>query len=228
MTAAAVHDFDARSARRVLSPVPSGSPAASAAPGPPPSPSPSPEAPVSVLLTVQIAVAGERLPPAAVGLFDSLRALAAHGVATELTVSTDVPPRPRLVRTAPGSGAATEAEPVAVAPGAGGSPVPVPEVVVHRPSRSVYRDGSAVRLTRREFDLLNFLCENPRRVFTRVQLLRQVWGYEPVSGERTVDVHVRRVRIKIDSGPYPVVATVRGVGYRLAENARVTLVGLDE
>jgi DNA-binding winged helix-turn-helix (wHTH) protein len=202
MTAAAVHDLDTAPSRRGL-----GQPRAVAPPAPA-------EGPTSVLVTVQIAVAGESLPPAAAGLFDNLRALASHGLATDVTVTTApapggypeaTPQRPRLVRLA---------DPRELAG---------PEILVHVASRSVYRDGAAVRLTRREFDLLVFLCEQPRRVFTRVQLLRQVWGYEPVSGERTVDVHVRRLRIKLGGGAAPVVATVRGVGYRLAENARVTL-----
>jgi DNA-binding response OmpR family regulator len=60
-------------------------------------------------------------------------------------------------------------------------------------------------------------------VFDRAQLLRQVWGYEMVSGERTVDVHVRRLRVKLGE-PGPLIATVRGVGYRLDEAARVVVV----
>jgi DNA-binding response OmpR family regulator len=90
-------------------------------------------------------------------------------------------------------------------------------------SRVVVQGGVPVRLTRREFDLLAFFCDHPRQVFDRQQLLRQVWGYELVSGERTVDVHVRRLRIKL-GGPGPLIATVRGVGYRLDEAARVAVV----
>jgi DNA-binding response OmpR family regulator len=79
-----------------------------------------------------------------------------------------------------------------------------------------------VRLTRREYDLLVFLCENPRRVFTRGQLLRHVWGYDMAGGERTVDVHVRRLRLKL-GGHGPLIGTVRGVGYRLDDGANVTV-----
>ena len=64
---------------------------------------------------------------------------------------------------------------------------------------------------------------HPRRVFSRGQLLHQVWGYDMVSGERTVDVHVRRLRVKL-GGRTPLIATVRGVGYRLDEAAPVTIV----
>src|SRR5690349_5400136 len=66
-----------------------------------------------------------------------------------------------------------------------------PGLRVHLASRTVLRDGAPARLTRREYDLLAFLCTHPRRVFSRAQLLQQVWGYDLVSGERTVDVHVR-------------------------------------
>jgi two-component system, OmpR family, response regulator len=89
-------------------------------------------------------------------------------------------------------------------------------------SRTVLQDGRAVQLTRREFDLLLFLCEHPRRVFSRDQLLSQVWGYEWVGGSRTVDVHVRRLRIKLGAD-HPVVRTVHGVGYRLDEDLDVRI-----
>ncbi len=91
-----------------------------------------------------------------------------------------------------------------------------------RLSRAVWRDGTPVELTRREFDLLLFFCEHPYQVFGRGQLLRQVWGYEPLGGDRTVDVHVRRVRTKLRART-PVISTVRGVGYRLAEQAQVSV-----
>jgi DNA-binding winged helix-turn-helix (wHTH) protein len=89
-------------------------------------------------------------------------------------------------------------------------------------SRTVVQDGRSVQLTRREFDLLLFLCEHPRRVFSRDQLLSHVWGYEWAGGSRTVDVHVRRLRIKL--GPdNPVVRTVHGVGYRLDDDLDVLI-----
>jgi two-component system OmpR family response regulator len=77
----------------------------------------------------------------------------------------------------------------------------------------VFRDGAPVSLTRREFDLFQFLCENPRRVFTRSQLLRLVWGYDMVGTERTVDVHVRRLRVKLGRHADRII-TLRGYGYR--------------
>jgi DNA-binding response OmpR family regulator len=98
-----------------------------------------------------------------------------------------------------------------------------PSLRLYLASRMVLSDGVPVRLTRREYDLLVFLCQHPHRVFGRGQLMRQVWGYEMVSGERTVDVHVRRLRVKL-GGCGPVIATVRGVGYRLDEATQVTVV----
>lgn len=93
---------------------------------------------------------------------------------------------------------------------------------VCRDSRTVTRGGEPLDLTRLEFDLLVFLAENPRRVFTRLQLLGAVWGYEHAVA-RTVDVHVRRLRAKVGDG-VPLVTTVYGVGYRLADDAPVDLV----
>jgi DNA-binding response OmpR family regulator len=81
--------------------------------------------------------------------------------------------------------------------------------------------GEPLRLTRLEFDLLLFLAENPRRVFSRLQLLTGVWGYEH-AGARTVDVHIRRLRSKTGTN-VPLVTTVYGVGYRLADDAEIIL-----
>ncbi|MCZ7437950.1 winged helix-turn-helix domain-containing protein [Micromonospora sp. WMMC241] len=86
-------------------------------------------------------------------------------------------------------------------------------------TRRVRHGGVEVGLTRIEYDLLLFLAEHPRRVFTRLQLLANVWGYEHAVA-RTVDVHVRRLRAKF--GPdTPLVTTVYGVGYRLADDAPI-------
>jgi two-component system OmpR family response regulator len=94
-------------------------------------------------------------------------------------------------------------------------------------SRIVVHNGQPVELTRREFDLLLFLCEHPRRVFSREQLLSQVWGYGWVGGSRTVDVHVRRLRVKLGQGR-PVVRTVHGIGYRLDDDLEVRIGELAE
>ncbi|MEO3927142.1 winged helix-turn-helix domain-containing protein [Micromonosporaceae bacterium B7E4] len=87
--------------------------------------------------------------------------------------------------------------------------------------RVVLQGGRPVPFTRLEFDLLVFLARNPRRVFTRLQLLSNVWGYEHAVA-RTVDVHVRRLRAKV-ARSVPLVTTVHGVGYRLADDAPVRI-----
>jgi DNA-binding response OmpR family regulator len=85
-------------------------------------------------------------------------------------------------------------------------------------SRRVYRNGSEVFLTATEFDLLYCLASHPHTVFSREQLLAQVWGYEAAldAGTSTVTVHVRRLREKIEEDPSNPVAivTIWGVGYR--------------
>ena len=185
--------------RRPLAPAP----VAEAAPAP------------AVTVTVHINLQGQELPVAAESLFESLRALAGTpGVVVGTTqrsgdgdahatvpTSRGVGPRPRLVRRGESS----------------------PSLRIHLASRMVSRDGTPVRLTRREYDLLAFLSEHPRRVFSRGQLLHHVWGYNKVSGERTVDVHVRRLRVKLGERG-PLIATVRGVGYRLDDAAHVMVV----
>lgn len=73
-------------------------------------------------------------------------------------------------------------------------------------------------LTFKEFELLRYFAANPDRVFTREQLLSEVWGYDYYGGTRTVDVHVRRLRAKLGDHE-TVIGTVRGVGYRLLRPA---------
>jgi DNA-binding response OmpR family regulator len=75
--------------------------------------------------------------------------------------------------------------------------------------------GQPLDLTFREFELLKYLAGNPGRVFTRGQLLQQVWGYDYYGGTRTVDVHIRRLRAKLGAEHESLIATVRGVGYKL-------------
>lgn len=100
-----------------------------------------------------------------------------------------------------------------------------PEVRLLTASRQALLDGEVLSLTRLEFDLLLYLAERPRRVFSRAQLLAAVWGYER-AGERTVDVHVRRLRLKLGVS-VPAITTVYGVGYRLADDARVVVLPHD-
>jgi DNA-binding response OmpR family regulator len=83
-------------------------------------------------------------------------------------------------------------------------------------TREVELDGALLRLTAKEFDLLFFLASNPRRVFSRDQLMGRVWGYEAAVDTGTVTVHVRRLRSKIerDASAPQRLETVWGVGYR--------------
>ena len=75
-------------------------------------------------------------------------------------------------------------------------------------------DGRSLDLTFKEFELLKFLAQHPGRVFTRQQLLQEVWGYDYFGGTRTVDVHVRRLRAKLGPDYEALIGTVRNVGYR--------------
>ena len=74
--------------------------------------------------------------------------------------------------------------------------------------------GRALDLTFKEFELLKYLAQHPGRVFTRAQLLQEVWGYDYYGGTRTVDVHVRRLRAKLGPEHEQLIGTVRHVGYK--------------
>jgi DNA-binding response OmpR family regulator len=84
-------------------------------------------------------------------------------------------------------------------------------------AREVRVGGRDVRLAAREFDLLAFLARNPRRVFTREQIMQSVWGYTAAIDTGTLSVHVRRLREKIEDDPHDPrrIETVWNVGYRL-------------
>jgi two-component system, OmpR family, response regulator len=91
---------------------------------------------------------------------------------------------------------------------------------ISKESREVYLDGNLIsNLTPKEFDLLYYFAQHPRQVFTREQLLERVWGYQFYGDERTVDVHVKRLRKKIGTTKDPIVHTVWGVGYKFDESA---------
>lgn len=74
--------------------------------------------------------------------------------------------------------------------------------------------GRVLDLTFKEFELIKYLAQHPGRVFTRAQLLQEVWGYDYFGGTRTVDVHVRRLRAKLGVEHESLIGTVRNVGYR--------------
>lgn len=81
-------------------------------------------------------------------------------------------------------------------------------------------DAQPLVMTFKEYELLRFLTMNAGRVFTREQLLNRVWGYDYYGGARTVDVHIRRIRSKIEIHGHNFIETVRNVGYRLVPEAR--------
>jgi len=87
-------------------------------------------------------------------------------------------------------------------------------------SREVHMNNALVVLTAKEFDLLLFFARHPRQVFTREQLLNQVWGYEFYGDESTVTVHIRRIREKVENDPSEptILQTVWGVGYKFEPN----------
>lgn len=96
---------------------------------------------------------------------------------------------------------------------AGSSTIRASGVVIDEASYSAKVHGRTLDLTFKEFELLRFLAAHPSRVFTREQLLSEVWGYDYFGGTRTVDVHVRRLRAKLGDME-SLIGTVRNVGYR--------------
>jgi two-component system response regulator MtrA len=97
-----------------------------------------------------------------------------------------------------------------------GEAVEIGDITIDVAGHVVSRDGVPISLTPLEFDLLTALARKPGHVFTREQLLEQVWGYRHAADTRLVNVHVQRLRAKIEPDPeHPVlVVTVRGVGYK--------------
>ena len=97
---------------------------------------------------------------------------------------------------------------------AGGQLLKVGDLVIDLERYDVMMAGKRVSLTYKEFQLLVMLASNPGRVYTRDVLLSQVWGYDYLGGTRTVDVHVRRLRSKIEDPDHSFVETIWNVGYR--------------
>lgn len=88
------------------------------------------------------------------------------------------------------------------------------DLVVDMRSYTVSLHGHPVDLAYKEFELLKYFVQHPRRVFTRAHLLQEVWGYDYYGGTRTVDVHIRRLRAKLGVEYEHLIGTVRNVGYR--------------
>ena len=92
--------------------------------------------------------------------------------------------------------------------------VEYPGLIVDLSNYSVTYDGQQIDMPPKELELLYFLASSPNQVFTREQLLDNIWGYEYVGDTRTVDVHVKRLREKIKDKPTWRIATVWGIGYK--------------
>ena len=90
------------------------------------------------------------------------------------------------------------------------------EVVIDEDSYTAKIKGRTLDLTFKEFELLKYLAQHPGRVFSRSQLLQEIWGYDYFGGTRTVDVHIRRLRSKLGPEFESIIDTVRNVGYRFA------------
>ncbi|MCL2541540.1 MAG: response regulator transcription factor [Nocardioidaceae bacterium] len=94
------------------------------------------------------------------------------------------------------------------------------EVVVDDATYTAKVGRRTLDLTFKEFELLKFLAQHPGRVFSRQQLLQEVWGYDYFGGTRTVDVHVRRLRAKLGPENETLIGTVRNVGYRFVGQSK--------
>jgi DNA-binding response OmpR family regulator len=92
------------------------------------------------------------------------------------------------------------------------------DLSLNRQTREVFRNGRAIELTAKEFDLLEHLMAHPRQVITRDRILEQVWGYDFMGDSNIIEVYIRYLRLKLEAeGEKRVIQTVRGVGYVLRD-----------
>lgn len=96
-----------------------------------------------------------------------------------------------------------------------------PDLIINRTNYSVIYMGSKVEMPPKELELLYFLASKPNHVFTREQLLNQIWGYEYIGDTRTVDVHIKRIREKINDHEKWQISTIWGIGYKFEVNSGV-------
>jgi two-component system alkaline phosphatase synthesis response regulator PhoP len=89
--------------------------------------------------------------------------------------------------------------------------IPQKGIVIDRERYLVYKDGKDIFLPRKEFELLMLLASKPLKVFTREEIFKLVWGNKSIVGDRTIDVHVRKIREKIGEN---YISTIKGVGYK--------------
>ncbi|MEK7353918.1 MAG: response regulator transcription factor [Chloroflexota bacterium] len=102
---------------------------------------------------------------------------------------------------------------------AGGELIKSENMVIDLTNCDVTVGGKAVELTFKEYELLKLLAANKGRVYTRQDLLNKIWGYDYFGGDRTVDVHVRRLRSKIEGPTDTFIETVRNIGYRFKKDS---------
>lgn len=95
-----------------------------------------------------------------------------------------------------------------------GDYVSYPELIINMTNYSVVYKGKKIEMPPKELELLYFLASHPNQVFTREQLLDHIWGYEYIGDTRTVDVHIKRLREKINDHPNWNISTVWGIGYK--------------
>jgi len=94
----------------------------------------------------------------------------------------------------------------------------IPNLTINQSNHTIIYHGTTLDLPPKEFELLNFLVSNPNQVFTRDKLLERIWGYEFMGDTRTVDVHIKRLREKMQNNDSWSIKTVWGVGYKFDEN----------
>ncbi len=92
--------------------------------------------------------------------------------------------------------------------------VEYPDLIINLTNYSVTYMGKQLEMPPKELELLYFLASSPNRVFTREQLLDQIWGYEYIGDTRTVDVHIKRIREKIKDNDHWKISTIWGIGYK--------------
>ncbi|MBR1439775.1 MAG: response regulator transcription factor [Lachnospiraceae bacterium] len=102
----------------------------------------------------------------------------------------------------------------AVPTDSGEKKVEYPDLVINQTNYSVLYMGEKVEMPPKELELLYFLAASPNHVFTREQLLDQIWGYEYIGDTRTVDVHIKRLREKISDHEHWRISTIWGIGYK--------------
>jgi DNA-binding response OmpR family regulator len=153
------------------------------------------------------------VPVIAVLTEGGLVAVSGEWVVDEILLPTtgpaEVDARLRLLKSRPGADA-----------GRDGGALVLGELVIDEATYAARLRGRLLELTYKEFELLKYLAQHAGRVFTRAQLLQEVWGYDFFGGTRTVDVHVRRLRAKLGPEHEQMIGTVRNVGYKFVRPTR--------